>query len=27
LRTKGEDSDEGGVATGFSVLDSIILVD
>ncbi|KIM29963.1 hypothetical protein M408DRAFT_328409 [Serendipita vermifera MAFF 305830] len=27
LRTKGEDSDEGGVATGFSVLDSVILVD
>ncbi|PVF93063.1 glutathione synthase [Serendipita vermifera] len=27
LRTKGEDSDEGGVAAGFSVLDSIILVD
>lgn len=27
LRTKGEDSDEGGVATGFSVLDSIVLVD
>ncbi|KAG8832281.1 hypothetical protein FRC17_001563 [Serendipita sp. 399] len=25
LRTKGEDSDEGGVATGFSVLDSVIL--
>jgi glutathione synthase len=27
LRTKGEDSDEGGVAAGFSVLDSIVLVD
>jgi glutathione synthase len=27
LRTKGEDSDEGGVATGFSVLDSVVLVD
>jgi glutathione synthetase len=27
LRTKGEDSDEGGVAAGFSVLDSIILID
>jgi len=27
VRTKGKDSDEGGVATGFSVLDSIILVD
>ncbi|KAG8778334.1 hypothetical protein FRC15_010871, partial [Serendipita sp. 397] len=27
LRTKGEESDEGGVATGFSVLDSVILVD
>jgi glutathione synthase len=27
LRTKGEDSDEGGVAAGFSVLDSVILVD
>lgn len=27
LRTKGEDSNEGGVATGFSVLDSVVLVD
>ncbi|KAG6827139.1 hypothetical protein H0H92_013057 [Tricholoma furcatifolium] len=27
VRTKGKDSDEGGVATGFSVLDSILLVD
>lgn len=27
LRTKGKDSDEGGVATGFSVLDSVLLVD
>lgn len=27
VRTKGKDSDEGGVATGFSVLDSIVLVD
>jgi glutathione synthetase len=27
LRTKGEDSDEGGVAAGFSVLDSVVLVD
>lgn len=27
VRTKGEDSNEGGVAAGFSVLDSIILVD
>ena len=27
LRTKGEDSDEGGVAAGFSVLDSVMLVD
>ncbi|TFK48808.1 glutathione synthase [Heliocybe sulcata] len=27
VRTKGKDSDEGGVAAGFSVLDSIILVD
>ncbi|KAG6909274.1 hypothetical protein DXG01_001218 [Tephrocybe rancida] len=27
VRTKGRDSDEGGVATGFSVLDSILLVD
>ncbi|KAI0345594.1 glutathione synthase [Trametopsis cervina] len=27
VRTKGKDSNEGGVATGFSVLDSIVLVD
>ncbi|TCD62642.1 hypothetical protein EIP91_006595 [Steccherinum ochraceum] len=27
VRTKGEDSNEGGVAAGFSVLDSIVLVD
>ncbi|CAK5284402.1 unnamed protein product [Mycena citricolor] len=27
VRTKGKDSNEGGVATGFSVLDSIFLVD
>ncbi|KDQ16159.1 hypothetical protein BOTBODRAFT_31226 [Botryobasidium botryosum FD-172 SS1] len=27
LRTKGRDSNEGGVATGFSVLDSLLLVD
>ncbi|KDQ49237.1 hypothetical protein JAAARDRAFT_143710 [Jaapia argillacea MUCL 33604] len=27
VRTKGKDSDEGGVAAGFSVLDSILLVD
>ncbi|KAG6902416.1 hypothetical protein C0995_000342 [Termitomyces sp. Mi166 len=27
VRTKGKDSDEGGVATGFSVLDSVLLVD
>lgn len=27
LRTKGAESDEGGVATGFSVLDSVVLVD
>ena len=27
LRTKGKDSNEGGVAAGFSVLDSILLVD
>ncbi|GJJ07834.1 hypothetical protein Clacol_002039 [Clathrus columnatus] len=27
VRTKGRESDEGGVAVGFSVLDSIILVD
>jgi glutathione synthase len=27
LRTKGKDSDEGGVATGFSVLDSLLLID
>jgi glutathione synthase len=27
VRTKGKESDEGGVATGFSVLDSILLVD
>lgn len=27
VRTKGKDSDEGGVATGFSVLDSLLLVD
>ena len=26
LRTKAKDSDEGGVATGFSSLDSILLV-
>ncbi|KAG8994191.1 hypothetical protein FRB90_000511, partial [Tulasnella sp. 427] len=26
VRTKGKDSDEGGVAVGFSVLDSIVLV-
>jgi hypothetical protein len=26
LRTKGRESDEGGVAVGFSVLDSIVLV-
>jgi len=26
LRTKGENSDEGGVAAGFSVLDSVVLV-
>ncbi|KAL0960551.1 hypothetical protein HGRIS_005589 [Hohenbuehelia grisea] len=26
VRTKGKESDEGGVATGFSVLDSIVLV-
>ncbi|TFL02602.1 glutathione synthase [Pterulicium gracile] len=26
VRTKGKDSDEGGVATGFSVLDSLVLV-
>lgn len=27
VRTKGADSNEGGVATGFSVLDSLLLVD
>jgi glutathione synthase len=27
LRTKSKDSDEGGVAAGFSVLDSVVLVD
>jgi len=27
VRTKGKESNEGGVATGFSVLDSILLVD
>jgi len=27
LRTKGTESNEGGVATGFSVLDSVLLVD
>ena len=27
VRTKGTDTDEGGVATGFSVLDSLLLVD
>jgi len=27
VRTKGKESDEGGVAVGFSVLDSILLVD
>ncbi|KAJ3747659.1 hypothetical protein DFH05DRAFT_1441827 [Lentinula detonsa] len=27
VRTKGKDSNEGGVATGFSVLDSLVLVD
>ncbi|EIN12167.1 glutathione synthase [Punctularia strigosozonata HHB-11173 SS5] len=27
LRTKGRESDEGGVAAGFSVLDSVVLVD
>lgn len=27
VRTKGRDSDEGGVAVGFSVLDSVVLVD
>lgn len=27
VRTKGKDSNEGGVATGFSVLDSLILLD
>lgn len=27
LRTKGTDSEEGGVAAGFSVLDSLLLVD
>jgi hypothetical protein len=26
LRTKGKESDEGGVAVGFSVLDSVVLV-
>jgi glutathione synthase len=27
LRTKGSDSDEGGIAAGFSVLDSVVLID
>ena len=27
VRTKGEESNEGGIATGFSVLDSLLLVD
>lgn len=27
VRTKGKDSNEGGVATGFSVLDSVVLID
>ena len=27
VRTKGKDSNEGGVAAGFSVLDSVLLVD
>lgn len=27
VRTKGKESDEGGVAAGFSVLDSVLLVD
>lgn len=27
VRTKGRESDEGGVATGFSVLDSVVLID
>lgn len=27
LRTKSKDSDEGGVAVGYSVLDSVVLVD
>ena len=27
VRTKGADSDEGGVATGYSVLDSLLLID
>lgn len=27
VRTKGKDTNEGGVATGFSVLDSLLLVD
>jgi glutathione synthetase len=27
VRTKGKDSDEGGIAAGFSVLDSLLLVD
>ena len=27
VRTKGKDSDEGGVAVGFSVLDLLLLVD
>ena len=27
LRTKGKENDEGGVATGFSVLDSLLLID
>jgi glutathione synthase len=27
LRTKSKENNEGGVATGFSVLDSVLLVD
>jgi len=27
LRTKGKENNEGGVATGFSVLDSVLLID
>jgi glutathione synthase len=27
VRTKGKESNEGGVAVGFSVLDSLILID